>query len=97
MKKKIIIDDKMQKDYYYLTEEEGENLHSEFKPELSPKELLALGTFGGKYMTDCLSEFPENWFKDAKLSSGKKDIDLNYYRVDASLPLKKWQEKGMII
>ena len=96
MKKKIIIDDKMQKDYYYLSEEEGSNFHSDFKPELSPKELLALGIFGGKYMTDCISEFPDHWFEDAKLSPEKKDIDLNYYRVDASLPLKDWQEKGWI-
>lgn len=96
MKKKVIIDDKMQQDYYYLSEEEGANFHSEFKPELSPKELLALGVFGGKYMTDCLAEFPDHWFEDAKLSPEKKNIDLNYYRVDASLPLRDWQEKGWI-
>lgn len=86
----------MQQDYYYLSEEEGANFHSEFKPELSPKELLALGVFGGKYMTDCLAEFPDHWFEDAKLSPEKKNIDLNYYRVDASLPLRDWQEKGWI-
>lgn len=86
----------MQKDYYYLSEEEGSNFHSEFKPDLSPKELLALGVFGGKYMTDCLDEFPDHWFEDAKLSAERKNIALNYYRVDASLPLRDWQEKGWI-
>lgn len=96
MKKKIIIDDKMQKGHYYLTEEIGSNFHPEFEPELSPKELLALGIFGGKYMTDCRDEFPEDWFKDAKLSPDVKDINLNYYKVDASLPLKHWEEKGWI-
>ena len=96
MKKKVIVKDKMQDSYYYLTEEIGTNFDSEFKPELSPKELLALGIFGGKYMTDCAAEFPDDWFEDAKLSPEREDIDLNYYKVDASLPLKHWQDKGWI-
>lgn len=96
MKKKVLVDDKMQKDHYYLTEKTGENFHTDFKPELSPRELLKLGVFGGKYMTDCRSEFPSTWFEQAKLSPGHKDIELNYYKVDASLPLKDWQEKGWI-
>lgn len=96
MYKKIIIDDKMQKSFYYLSEEIGGNFPSDFKPELSPKELLELGVFGGKYMTDCLSEFPADWFENAKLSPLKKDISLNYYKVDASMPLSSWEEKGWI-
>ena len=96
MKKKVIVKDKMQDSYYYLTEEIGTNFDSEFKPELSPKELLALGIFGGKYMTDCAAEFPDDWFEDAKLSPEREDINLNYYKVDASLPLKHWQDKGWI-
>lgn len=96
MNKKIIINDKMQNDHYYLTEEIGENFHSDFSPELSPKELLSLGVFGGKYMTDCISEFPKDWFENAKLAPEEKDINLNYYQVDASLPLKYWKEKGWI-
>lgn len=96
MKKKIIVNDKMQKTHYYLTEEMGKNFHVDFKPGLSPKELLALGIFGGKYMTDCKSEFPKDWFEKAKLSKNGKDIDLNYYKVDASQSLKTWKEKGWI-
>lgn len=96
MKVKINIDDKMQKGCYYLTEKIGENFDKGFKPELSPKQLLALGIFGGKYMTDCIDEFPADWFEKAKLSPTHKDICLNYYKVDASLPLKHWQDKGWI-
>lgn len=96
MTKMIQIDDKMQKGAYELTEKTGKNFDPEFKPELSPKELLELGVFGGKYMTDCKNEFPSDWFENAKLSPEKKDISLNYYHVDASLPLKTWQEKGWI-
>lgn len=86
----------MQKGYYYLTEPIGSNFHSDFLPDLTPKEMLAIGVFGGKYLTDCIEEFPEDWFYDAKLSPDKKDISLNYYGVDASLSLKAWQNKGWI-
>lgn len=96
MKIKVTINDKMQKGSYFLTEKMGENFHQDFKPQLTPKELLKLGVFGGKYMTDCKDEFPDDWFTEAKLSPKKKDINLNYYKVDASLPLKDWEEKGWI-
>lgn len=96
MPKKIVINDKMQKGYYYLTEPIGRNFDPEFKPELTPKQMLELGVFGGKYMTDCQKEFPASWFNNAKLSPKKKDPSLNYFGVDASLPLKIWQKKGWI-
>lgn len=97
MTKKIIVNDKMQQGYiYFLTEPVGENFDSEFKPELSPAEMLELGVFGGKYMTDCRKEFPANWFKKAKLSPLKKDPNLNFFKVNASLPLRVWQRKGWI-
>jgi len=67
--KLIIVNDKMQKNYrYYLTESSGRNFDREFAPSLSPKEMLELGVFGGKYLTDCQKEFPKSWFKKAKLS-----------------------------
>jgi hypothetical protein len=95
-KKKIIVNDKMQRNYiYYLTELEGKNFSADFRPELTPKEMLELGIFGGKYMNDCKGEFPKIWFKNAKLSL-KKDINLNYFKVDASQPLSVWREKGWL-
>lgn len=95
--KKIIVNDKMQNGYtYYLTEPMGKNFADDFKPELTPKEMLELGVFGGKYMTDCNKEFPKDWFTNAKLSPSKKNISLNYFNVDASMPLKYWREKGWI-
>ena len=78
MGKPIIINDKMQKNYsYVLTETPAKNFDPEFKPELSPKELLQLGIFGGKYMTDCAAEFPEDWFENAKLSPEERNANLN--------------------
>lgn len=62
-----MVNDLMQKDYVYLiTEPMGENFHLGFTPELTPAEMLELGVFGGKYMTDCGQEFPADWFKHAK-------------------------------
>src|SRR3954467_7648015 len=57
--------------------------------------MLALGVFGGKYMTDCRDEFPASWFAGAKLSPGRRDPALNYFGVDASQPLSVWRKKGM--
>jgi hypothetical protein len=95
--KKVVVNDKMQKDYvYHLTAPAGQQFHPEFRPQLTPKELLGLGIFGGKYMTDCAREFPEDWFAHAKLSPEKRDPELNYFKVNASLPLKVWQERGWI-
>lgn len=98
MKKiKKVINDKMQKNYtYYVTEPEGKNFHPDFRPDLTPKEMLQMGVFGGKYMTDCINEFPKNWFRDAKLNSEKHDPTLNYFGVNASQPLSVWKKKGWI-
>ena len=95
--KKVTVNDKMQKGYRYeLVEPVGRNFDPEFKPELTPREMLALGVFGGKYMTDCKREFPESWFKRAKLSPKFHDKKLNYYKVSASQPLSVWRKKGWI-
>ena len=95
--KKIVVNDYFQKNYtYILTEPIGQNFHNDFNPQLTPIQMLNLGVFGGKYMTDCTSEFPKSWFYNAKLSPNFKDINLNYFKVDASLPLIKWIEKGWI-
>lgn len=93
---KVTFQDKMQTGFYIRTEEEGANFDPEFKPELTPNDMLKLGVFGGKYLTDCRDEFPDSLYQDAKLSPTKKDISLNYFEVDASLPLKEWEQKGWI-
>jgi hypothetical protein len=81
---------------YVLTEPEGRNFAPEFEPDLSPKEMLALGVFAGKYMTDCQKEFPASWFGQAKLAKGRRDPKLNYFGTDASTPLSYWKRKGWI-
>lgn len=87
----------MQSGYtYMLSEPAGKNFHPDFNPELTPKEMLRLGVFGGKYMTDCVEEFPQVWFKNAKLSIGRRDPSLNFFGVDASQSLSVWRDKGWI-
>ena len=96
-RQRVVVNDRMQNDYIYnLTEPEGENFHPDFQPELSPKEMLALGVFGGKYMTDCAVEFPTDWFEDAKLCPERHDPELNFFGVNASQPLSEWRRKGWI-
>jgi hypothetical protein len=96
-RRKVIVNDMMQKDYvYYLSEPIGKNFHSEFLPELHPKQMLEMGVFGGKYMTDCGNEFPEDWFMHAKLCHERHEPQLNYFNVNASQPLSVWREKGWI-
>lgn len=93
----ITVCDTMQQNYQYsLVESPGENFHESFSPELTPKQMLSLGVFGGKYLTDCQGEFPDDWFVDAKLSPMGKDITLNYFSVDASQSLQVWRSKGWI-
>lgn len=97
MNKKVIVNDKMQKKYtYYLTEPVGKNFDPEFKPELTPKQMLKLGVFGGKYMTDCQKEFPKNWFKGVKLDPEKHDPKKNFFGINASKTLSYWRKKGWI-
>ena len=95
--KKVLVDDLMQHGYvYHLTEPEGENFDPSFRPELTPAEMLALGVFGGRYMTDCRQEFPASWFEAAMLSPGFNDPSLNCFGVNASKPLSYWRLKGWI-
>jgi len=93
----VTVDDLMQTNYSYeLVEPAGKNYHAEFRPELTPKQMLELGVFGGKYMTDCTDEFPVEWFENAKLCSERHEPALNYFGVNASQPLSVWQKKGWI-
>jgi hypothetical protein len=97
MGKLVIVNDLMQQGYAYRrTEAVGANFAENFQPELTPKEMLAMGVFGGKYMTDCRGEFPADWFANARLSPGERNPEINFFGVDASSPLSYWREKGWI-
>lgn len=97
MVRTVTVNDIMQRDYIYkLSEPMGQNFSPDFTPELSPAEMLELGIFGGKYMTDCRDEFPKSWFRKAKLCHEKHDPELNFFKINASQPLAYWRKKGWI-
>jgi len=81
---------------YVLTKPKGDGFDPRFTPQLTPPEMLELGVFGGKYMTDCRAEFPAEWFDRAKLSPRRSDPALSFFGVAASKSLTYWREKGWI-
>jgi hypothetical protein len=94
---RVSVADRMQSNYEYLrTEAPGKNFHPEFQPQLSPGQMLELGVFGGKYMTDCAAEFPAEWFARARLNPACHDPAINYFGVNASKPLSYWRAKEWI-
>ena len=96
-KKRVAVNDLMQQGYiYFLKEPLGRNFDPAFRPELTPQEMLQLGIFGGKYMTDCVREFPASWFAKAKLCHERHDPKLNYFGVNASQPLSVWRKNGWL-
>lgn len=77
----------------------GSIWHAEFKPFYTPKEMLKMGIFSGKYMNDIFKFYPKKWATEAKVVeiNKKGDPTLNYYGVKASLSLKEWRDKGWIL
>ena len=93
--REIIVNDRMQQDYVYqLTEPIGKNFDPAFAPQLTPQQMLRMGVFGGKYMTDCQDEFSTEWFTHARLCTERHDPNLNFFGVNASQPLSVWRDKG---
>ena len=94
--RRVIVNDQMQQGYEYeLTAPIGREFASGFTPDLTPAEMLRLGVFGGRYMTDCRDEFPASWFRHAKLSR-TRNPKLNYFGVNASQSLAEWRRKGWV-
>jgi hypothetical protein len=97
MRTLVVVNDRMQHGYSYdRIEPPGRNFAPEFQPQLTPKQMLRLGVFGGRYMTDCRAEFPADWFTGAKLSPGRRQAALNYFKVNASQSLATWKVSGWI-
>jgi len=92
---------RMSKGYSYrLDEAPGQGFAPEFKPWADPGEMLALGAFEGKYLNDCLLEFPAEWFLRAagldKLHPSDYTKEVNFFQADSRLSLQEWQRKGWV-
>ena len=70
-----------------------EDFYKSFEPELSPKQILEYGFFGGSYLGDTIKEYPKTWFTKAKLSKSF-DVELNYFQIRTGLSLKEWKQMG---
>ena len=71
-------------------------MYEEFKPQLTPKEMLELGVFGGWYFKGDTEEYPKEWFENARLSENGFDVSLNYFEIESGLPMEEWIKKGWI-
>ena len=92
----IHVNDKMQTGYSYVLEAlEGQHFDNGFTPTYSPKEMLELGVFEGRYINDCQNEFPAAWFVNAKIND-TPDLNLNYFGIKSRQPLSEWRRKGWI-
>jgi hypothetical protein len=92
---------KMEKSYsYILSAPMGKEFDPEFQPELTPDQILRLGAFEGKYLNDCLLEFPMEWFVDAialdKLRPHEPDVNVNCFQSKSRQPLDMWAENGWL-
>jgi len=85
---------------YVLEEAPGTNFAEDFQPYFTPAQMLRLGVFEGKYLNDCLTEFPAEWFLDAlaldKLKPQGADLTVNLFQIHSRLPLQEWNKKGWV-
>jgi hypothetical protein len=90
---------KMKKGYSYKLEVDP-GTQMAFKPYATPGEMLAMGAFEGKYLNDCLLEFPAEWYWNAiladKLRPDGPDVTINLLGVDSRQPLKFWIDSGWV-
>ena len=91
----IHVADSLQPNYGYRLDAAEGDLAEDFAPDLTPREMLELGVFGGHYFEGEQDEFPSVWFQNAKLSD-THDPSVNYFHVDASQSREEWQRKGWI-
>lgn len=97
----IRVHNRMQQGYSYrLDHAPGHGFPPEFEPAFTPKQMLELGVFEGKYLNDCLLEYPKEWFlgalKKGKLSPQQPNPAVNALQVKSRLPLSEWAAKGWI-
>lgn len=97
--KRVNVADKMQSRYSYrLTEPIGENFARGFRPKLTPAQMLRRGVFEGKYLNDCVLEFPREWYKNAlpRLCPGTPDSQVNEFKIKSRKSLGYWRRQGWI-
>ena len=91
------VNDCMQKGYRYkLTDPVGRNFDPEFKPELTPAEMLALGGVSVAREHHPLPQGVSCELVQEAEAGAETYCSLNYFGVDASRPLSEWRFKGWL-
>jgi len=85
--------------------------HPEFRPNLTPREMFKMGSFGGTYWRPIYSnitkrkyhsqhlKYPAAWWRgisDDELTSTKCNPNTNKYKVKVGTSLRFWESKGWI-
>jgi hypothetical protein len=85
---------------YALAARPGQGFAPGFRPQVSPERMLRMGVFEGKYLNDCVAEFPREWFEGAlragTLSPDGPDPARNAFRVKSRQSLGQWRRNGWI-
>ena len=83
----------------------------DFKPNLTPIQIFALGSFGGSYWRSIYSnvtkkkyseahlDLPSKWWKEIPsnyLINHKENVSINQYKVHSGMGLEYWESKGWI-
>lgn len=90
-----IVKTKSGKDYV-LTCKTRSDYHPDFTPAYTPIEMLEMGIFEGKYLNDCVGEYPREFFENAKVSLTTPNENLNFFKIKSRTPLSTWNENGWI-
>lgn len=94
--KTIRMHDSLQDYWYELAAPTGEDFAPGFTPDLTPRQMLELGVFGGHYFeNEQGDEFPPEWFSGARLSP-VHNLHCNFFEIDASQSREEWEAKGWI-
>jgi hypothetical protein len=69
----------------------------DFGPTYTPKQMLELGVFEGKYINN-MKGIPADWKKLPKVlgKDGEPDPSINKFGVKSRQPLSTWKENGWI-
>lgn len=100
---KIKVHNRMEHDGMYILEASpGKGFHPEFDPYYTPKQMLKMGVFEGKYLNDCLTEFPKDWYVTSSgnlletFSPEHPEPTVNYFGIKSRLSLKEWKRNKWV-
>lgn len=93
----VAVNNKMQTDYYYKLSHKQGDMPANFAPIFTPGDMLRLGVFEGKYLCDCVAEYPAHMMYGARFSPAKPDpVRMNAFKAKSRNPMWLWQERGWI-